>query len=48
LKEADGAAPDGALLMGILSPQLIEEAALDGSYSGGYDDASGKKRLDIV
>jgi hypothetical protein len=48
LKEAAGAAPYGALLMGILSPRLIEEAVLDGSYSGGYDDVSGNIRLDIV
>jgi hypothetical protein len=29
--------------MGILSAQLIKEAALDGSDLVGYDDASGKK-----
>jgi hypothetical protein len=38
----------GALLMGILSPQLIEEAVLDGSYLGRYDDASGKKWHDTA
>jgi hypothetical protein len=34
--------------MGILSAWLIKEAVLDGSYLAGYDDASGKKWLDIV
>jgi hypothetical protein len=38
LKEAAGAAPYGALLMGILSELLIEEAALDGSDLIGKDD----------
>jgi hypothetical protein len=34
--------------MGILSPQLTEEAVLDGSDLVGYDDASGKKRHDTA
>jgi hypothetical protein len=34
--------------MGILSPQLVEAAVLDGSDLVGYDDASGKKWQDIV